>query len=190
MPGHTSTSARILDAALKVASERGLARLTLDDVAAGAGVSRQTVYRHFGRRDALVTQVILREEAVVLDRVRQAIDDATTLGGAIEEAVASLYAEARAHPLLDRLLREEPGAILPYLVPANTLVLGSALVVVNELLLRFAPHVPEPPRRRLAEMVTRLCLSYVVAPPDDDIRVLAGDLATMVAHSAQEAAAT
>lgn len=190
MPGYALTSARILDAALEVASERGLARLTLDDVAARAVVSRQTIYRHFGRREALVTQVIMREETVVLERVRRMLDDAPTLGRAIEDAVVNLYSEARAHPLLDRLLREEPEAILPYLVPTETPVLGAALVVVDELLQRFAPHVPEPPRHRLGGMVTRLCLSYVVSPPDDDIRMLAAELAAMVVHSAGQTTTT
>ncbi len=49
--------ARILRAAGSVLAARGLAA-TVDDVAAAAGVSRRTVFRHFVTRDALFVAVI------------------------------------------------------------------------------------------------------------------------------------
>jgi AcrR family transcriptional regulator len=48
---------RILRAAGAALAERGLAA-TVDDVAAAAGVSRRTVFRHFATRDALFVSVI------------------------------------------------------------------------------------------------------------------------------------
>lgn len=55
------TRTRILDGAIATMSSTGLARLTLEDVATVAGVSRQTVYRYFGNRDALISATIVRE---------------------------------------------------------------------------------------------------------------------------------
>ena len=48
---------RILRAAGAALAARGLAS-TVDDVAAAAGVSRRTVFRHFATRDALFVEVI------------------------------------------------------------------------------------------------------------------------------------
>lgn len=50
----SSTRARILQATLGLAMERLTVEITLDDVAARAGVSVRTVLRHFGDRDGLL----------------------------------------------------------------------------------------------------------------------------------------
>jgi len=49
------TRQRILDAGLALASEEWLDRVTLDQVAARAGVTVQTIIRHFGTKDGLFT---------------------------------------------------------------------------------------------------------------------------------------
>ncbi|MFD2762981.1 TetR/AcrR family transcriptional regulator [Micromonospora eburnea] len=56
--------AAILDAAIQVLGQRPQA--TMDDIAAAAGLSRQTVYAHFPSRDALVTAVFRRMTDEVL----------------------------------------------------------------------------------------------------------------------------
>jgi AcrR family transcriptional regulator len=48
------TRARIADALLELASVRRLAEISLDDVAEEAGVSVQTVLRHYGSRSGLI----------------------------------------------------------------------------------------------------------------------------------------
>ncbi|MGW9194133.1 TetR/AcrR family transcriptional regulator [Micromonospora chersina] len=62
--------AAILDAAIRVLGERPQA--TMEDVAAAAGLSRQTVYAHFPSRDALVAAVFRR----MTDEVLAALDAA------------------------------------------------------------------------------------------------------------------
>jgi AcrR family transcriptional regulator len=62
--------AGILDAAVQVLGERPQA--TMEDIAAAAGLSRQTVYAHFSSRDALVTAVYRR----MTDEVLAAMDAA------------------------------------------------------------------------------------------------------------------
>jgi AcrR family transcriptional regulator len=49
------TRRRLLEAALELFEERFLDEITLDDVAERAGVSVQTLIRHFGTRDGLFT---------------------------------------------------------------------------------------------------------------------------------------
>jgi AcrR family transcriptional regulator len=50
--------AAILDGARAVFLRNGFARGSVDDVAAEAGVGKQTVYRHFGSKEALVVALV------------------------------------------------------------------------------------------------------------------------------------
>jgi AcrR family transcriptional regulator len=54
------TRARLLDAAWDLTNEVGLPDLTLAEVGARAGVSRQAVYLHFGNRATLVMEMARR----------------------------------------------------------------------------------------------------------------------------------
>ena len=49
-----ATRRRIVDAAVRLHSRKGTADTTWDDIAGAAGVSRATVYHHFGSLDELV----------------------------------------------------------------------------------------------------------------------------------------
>jgi AcrR family transcriptional regulator len=50
---------RILDAALKVFAEQGYSGTTMDAVAAGAGLSKPTLYQYFDSKDALFQAMML-----------------------------------------------------------------------------------------------------------------------------------
>jgi AcrR family transcriptional regulator len=63
-----ATRERVLDAAVESFWESPAAGLSLDDVARGAGVSLQTVIRHFGGKEGLLAAAVERE----LGRVRVA----------------------------------------------------------------------------------------------------------------------
>lgn len=54
MPDENSTKDRILQAALDLFLQQGIRKTSIDDVAAGAGVTRVTVYRHFTDRAGLI----------------------------------------------------------------------------------------------------------------------------------------
>ena len=60
---------QILDAALDVFGERGLAGARLDDIARRAGVSKGTIYLYFPNKEELFREVV---RAIVVDRLRQA----------------------------------------------------------------------------------------------------------------------
>jgi AcrR family transcriptional regulator len=60
---------QILDAALEVFGERGLAGARLDDIARRAGVSKGTIYLYFPNKEELFRGVV---RAIVVDRLRQA----------------------------------------------------------------------------------------------------------------------
>lgn len=60
----TDTPTRILETAWELVTERGTVDVTVGDIAAAAGVSRQLVYFHFGDRAGLLTAMARhRDEA-------------------------------------------------------------------------------------------------------------------------------
>ena len=56
------TRARILDTAWKLVQERGVGAVTVADIAAAAGVSRQLVYVHFENRAGLLVAMARRHD--------------------------------------------------------------------------------------------------------------------------------
>ena len=80
---------QILDAALAVFGERGLAGARLDDIARRAGVSKGTIYLYFPNKEELFREVV---RAIVVDRLRQAAANAGN-----GDPVAELERYLRAH---------------------------------------------------------------------------------------------
>lgn len=175
-----SSRVAILDAALRVLTREGLSGLALEDVATEAGLSRQTLYRHFGSRDALIGAAILREEAVLFDVMQQAADDVDELEESLVAAFASGMRWARSHPLLDQLLRDEPEALLPFLLTAEGPVLSAARPVLEELLSARLPEVPPDQVSADADAIARLMVSLTIAPVGEDVDVIARDVAGLV----------
>ena len=175
-----ATHDRILDAANAALVAHGLARLSLEDVAREAGMSRQTVYRYFASKDVLVTAAILREEQALLGLMAHAVAEHRELRPAMEAAIVAGLTAAREHPLLDRLLATEPEALLPFLTTGGGPVLSAARPVIQSLLEDRLPHVSTPILRRVADAATRLFISYAINPPDDDVEDVAAGLADLV----------
>ncbi len=107
---------RLIDAAAACLDRTGLAKTSLEDVAAEAQVSRATIYRYFTNRDELVLAVLLRE----LDRsydhdLDLLVAGATTLdamAAAIVDASAHLMARIRANPKLQMFLSRDGAATI------------------------------------------------------------------------------
>lgn len=171
-----ATSARILDAALDRLATVGLRRTTMDDIAAGAGVGRATLYRRFAGRDEVIRAVILREMDRFIsgvDAVVQRIED--PVDRFVEGFVATLRA-AREHPLLRRLLEVEPDLLLPLITLQGAPALSLARASLADELRQSQTngHVrADVDVELLAEMLVRLCQSLLLTPDglielDDD----------------------
>ncbi|QNE20590.1 TetR/AcrR family transcriptional regulator [Kribbella qitaiheensis] len=65
---------RILDTAADLLLRHGYRRVTIDDVAAGAGIGKGTVYLHWKTREQLFGAVFDREVLTALDELRQALE--------------------------------------------------------------------------------------------------------------------
>ncbi len=178
--GPSATHAAIIDAALGVLARVGIAKLALEEVATEAGVSRQTVYRHFGSRDGLLSAVIVREEEDLLGLVDEATEGVADLEEAVHVGLAAALHGAQEHPLLQRLLTSEPEALLPFLTLGSGPVLsiiGPAIAAVVE---HRAAHVSDADLEFLGDAIGRVVVSYAVSPRPD-IDDTASHLAAMVA---------
>jgi len=65
---------RILNAAAELLQRWGYKRLTMDDVAAQAGIGKGTIYLHWKTREALFQAVLARELAALLQQLDSAVE--------------------------------------------------------------------------------------------------------------------
>lgn len=176
-------SERILDATLALAAASGFRHLTMDDVAERAGVGRMTVYRRFGGRAALVDALAVRECRRCLARISDALSPAAfgpeaTFDERLAELGTVTLALIREHPLLARLARVEPEALLSELTRDGSAVFR----LVHEFLVALicqgqeADELINGDPAILAELALRLGASFVLMP--DSVLPLGDEQAT------------
>lgn len=175
---------QILEAAVEAAAVHGLARLSVGDVAKRAGLSRQTIYRHFPSKDALVAAAVEHETAALIGQVVAASAHLDDPREALEAAFATALTAAREHPLLDRLLRTEPEALLPLLTSEDSTAMTQVRSVVESVVGARRPDLPPAELRRFADIVARLLVSYAVSAPDESPQVVARSVATFLFEGA------
>ncbi len=107
----------LLDAAAKIASERGVEEVTMESVADEARVSRPLVYKHFPNRSEMLTAVYRREANLLHEEMAAEVRSTTTLEGMYRALIrasfrvsaerGALFAALRAAGAWNRELRAE-----------------------------------------------------------------------------------
>lgn len=100
------TRDRILDAALSAWGTRGYGATSLDALAAGLGVRKQTILYWFPSKDALLDAVITRSADELATTMQAALDGAGEGWDKVEAVVRSVFRLAARRPELLGLLRE------------------------------------------------------------------------------------
>ena len=159
----TSPEERILDAARSCVDRWGLAKLTIDDVAVEAGVSRATLYRLFpGGKDVLFDALRVRELSEFFQGMRNSIVDVDSL---LDFAVhVSVYAtrEMRNDEHLAMMLATEEGSALKSLTVEG---LPRILQVASEFITPLVgDYIERDEAEVFVELVTRLVISHFLAP--------------------------
>jgi AcrR family transcriptional regulator len=155
----------LLDAAADLLPDGGHAGLRMADVAARAGVSRQTVYNEFGNKAALTQAVALRTASEFLDGIRQRFETADGLLAGIHHAVVYTIEHARENRLVAAALGTEAGEdLLPLLTTRGEPILTAAAELAAEQYREFEPGLSAESAALLAETVVRLSLSHLVLP--------------------------
>lgn len=92
----------LLCAATAILAEKGLAGLTMDAIAARAGFSTATLYRHFADREGIVREVL--RGALSAEPVRRTLASEGTLEEVLARFVEATMTRLREQPYLLRLL--------------------------------------------------------------------------------------
>jgi len=95
---------RLLEAAVALFAERGVAATGVDAVARKAGIVKSALYWHFGSKQGLVAAVIERVGETWLREIRASVDQGGDLDGRLERFVAGMRGLVEERPELLRLL--------------------------------------------------------------------------------------
>ncbi|MEV6651376.1 TetR/AcrR family transcriptional regulator [Streptomyces sp. NPDC051219] len=179
----------LLDAAFVALAGRPWPMVRMVDVAAAAGVSRQTLYNEFGSKDGLARALARRETDAYLRGVDQALSAGTAPGDRLAAVAEWTVRAARGNPLVRALLtgcwsermpapRPAPSrsqALVPAQRRADAGMLSPAQLsaaVRDRAAAALGKGRTDEGSGELAqrcELVVRLALSYVIAPGGEDV---------------------
>ncbi|MGK5626893.1 TetR/AcrR family transcriptional regulator [Streptomyces sp. URMC 123] len=189
----------LLDAAFAALSARPWPAVRMVDVAAAAGVSRQTLYNEFGSKDGLARALVRRETEAYLAGVERALTEPEDAGATERLAAVAEWTvrAARTNPLVRAVLTgcwgerlpapaTAPTAVLPVTArlpgqrradvapPSPTELLGQVCDRAVAVLDGGRPRDAREALSRASEAAVRLSLSYVLAPaaPGDMSRLI------------------
>jgi AcrR family transcriptional regulator len=158
-----------LDATARCLARHGVGRTSVHDVAREMGISRATVYRQVGTMDRLGALLFARE----VHRLLLALPGRVAgLGGvdAVVRMAALVCESAREHPVLRKVLTDEPDVAGSYLTLGLPAVIDRVRPVLVPLLEAgiAVGELADGDPDLLADWLVRLVASTVlVAPPVD-----------------------
>lgn len=160
----------LLDAAAELLVERGYRGVRMADVAAAAGVSRQTVYNEFGDKWGLAQAVVVRDNDRYLDGIDQVLSDHPDLYSAVRAAVLFTLETSADDPLKKVVLTGAGGdELLPLLTTQAEPVLFTASARLAEHALAQWPGLDPAALTEVTDAAVRLTMSHIMlpsAPPD------------------------
>jgi AcrR family transcriptional regulator len=157
---------RILDAALHLVAAAGVRHLTMDDVAARAGVGRMTVYRRFGTRQQLLDALAVREARRCLAEIVASFRPQDPFDERAADVFIAVIRVIRQHPLLARLAQVEPEALLHELTrdDSDAFRLVRGFLEGQVIAAQGGGELPPGDPELLAELALRLGASFVLMP--------------------------
>lgn len=158
--------ARIVNGALWMLAQQGIAKTTIDEIAREAGCSRATVYRVFpGGKEQLLAEVASTEVARFFTGLAVRMGECVNLEDVLVAGFSEAAARISEHRALSFLRNFEPEVVLPRLAFGHLdEVLATASAFVAPFLGRFVDH---DEAMRIAELSTRIVISYLACPSDD-----------------------
>lgn len=85
----------------------GVRRVTMDEIAATAGVSRPTLYRYFGDRDSLIKAIVAHRAGKLVGKVHRVLDQQPTLEDKLVAGILFLVDIGRKDQFIHELLRSD-----------------------------------------------------------------------------------
>jgi AcrR family transcriptional regulator len=173
MPAGDDTRQRVLRGAYECIGRHGMAKTTVDDVAAASGVSRATIYRIFpGGKDELLRDTVGWEMDNFFLRLGEELGDAADFSEFLERALPLARRELLEHAVLQKVLETEPDRLNALITLQQHRVIAAIAAYFLPLLERdraagrVAPGADLP---AVAEYVARLSLSLISSPGRHDL---------------------
>ena len=160
-----SAEDRVLDAARRCVDRWGLSKLTIDDVAAEAGVSRATLYRLFpGGKDVMFDALRVRELQEFFSGMRDDLHHVESLLDFSVQVAGYAIREMRNDEHLAMMLATEEGTALKSLTVEG---LPRILRVASEYITPLIGEFLAPEESAVyVELLARLVISYFLAPSE------------------------
>ncbi|HEX4904748.1 MAG TPA: TetR/AcrR family transcriptional regulator [Acidimicrobiales bacterium] len=153
-----STPTRIIEAAVSWIAETGLRKISVDEIASKASVSRATVYLHFPGRSAIIEAAVRHEVGRILARASADAERYDDRDARLVEVFAASVVDLAHHPALAAVLRHNPKILLPFVFGPDPLGIRMAREHVATL------FDGGPGAHELAEMIVRTFHSFLLAP--------------------------
>ncbi|WP_170185149.1 TetR family transcriptional regulator [Saccharothrix texasensis] len=161
----TELTRSLLDAAVELIAAHGSRGLRMAEVAAKAGVSRQTVYNEFGNKERLVQAVALHKTAEFLDGVRAQLLGAPDPLEGLRRSIAFAFDLAAEDPLARSVLTGANAEdMLPLLTTKGRPILTLATSVFAQHIRRHWPALPDARVQLVADTIVRVALSHLLTP--------------------------
>jgi len=152
---------------MEAVARHGLSKLDMGDVSRSAGVSRGTLYRYFASREALLSELTVREALLFwkgcLDALAEAPEEAR-----VEVLFLQATRRVHEHAALRRILETDPALALRAVREQFARIRGQLAVLLAPQL-AAARWVREGivDATGLAEWITRLMISAFLVPAED-----------------------
>lgn len=156
---------RVLEATKLCLERWGHAKLTIDDIANEARVSRATIYRMFpGGKDVLFEALRVRELEEFFGDLKTAVIGVDSLEELLVRSVVTATRRMREDEHLALMLAAEPGTVLNQLTSAG---FPRIMRTATAFLVPFVePYLGRSAATTLVEVLSRLTISYFLAPSD------------------------
>lgn len=172
----------LLDGALDLLRERAWNEITMADVAAAAGISRQTLYSEFGTRAEFAQAAVAREGERFLAAAQATIethrDDPVE---ALSRAFEGFLADAAANPLVQAIVSPDgDNSLLPFVTTRGAPLVEGVGAHLTEMLVATWPQFSPRDARALADCLVRLAISHAALPlhsPQHAAALVTGPLA-------------
>ena len=157
---------RIIDATARCIDRHGVTKTTLSDVAGELGVTRQTVYRHFGRISDIIGEVAAQGAESFVDLMIAHLQGTTDPAEAVVEGMVFCVRTIPTEPRLSLPLQlGDPDAFGRGATTKDTIAYGA------KMLQRYpvdwaAAGISEDDLNGLAEIIMRLLTSLLQHPSD------------------------
>ena len=154
---------RVLDAAASRFAAQGVSATTMSQLARDAEISREWLYRHYENRNAVLAALALREIQGLLEEVAERAAAADDVVESAVEAFTYVVAFARSHPVLMRVVEDDPGRIIRVAGDRGDTVLEFAVDTVATLLAAIG-DVESAQAHLVGETLCRIALATIIAP--------------------------